>query len=509
MISLSLVAFSAVSSPTPTCDVCTLILTAVDNLAENSTSLARAIESLDKDCDKLFPPPSKLDKPCRALVNATVNLLPLIVVKGLDSIAWDAAATCAALGACEVPCCIGASDTSPEQLHLALGATSSSMVAMWTTLGSTNSAVQYGVSPTALASTSVGTSATYTNFGWRGQLHQATMTALDPDTVYYYQVGDEHTKSTVRSFRTLAADAGTDATPLRVVSIADMGYGNLSDDTVAAITRLATADPPLVDVIIHNGDVGYADGDMHHWDVFMRKIEPIASRVPYMVSPGNHEFWFNFTAFKKRFSMPSADEPDGMFYTFSIGTGVAAAVPAVRFISMDTESALDFAQITAPQLAWLKGVLPPQSSSAPTRPRWTMAYGHRPLYCSQTGGQDIPGGNKVLQGRVEATLDDGGVDIVVQGHVHDYERSLPMRNGQPVAMNYSSPTAPVYVVNGAAGNREDNDHAPGNAPWSPPGGVGRAHAVSYGVITITTSALKWEQIRSNDSRSIDEWTITK
>ena len=36
---------------------------------------------------------------------------------------------------------------------------------------------------------------------------------------------------------------------------------------------------------------------MSHWDVFMRKIEPIASRVPYMVSPGNHEVWFNFTAY--------------------------------------------------------------------------------------------------------------------------------------------------------------------------------------------------------------------
>jgi hypothetical protein len=39
-----------------------------------------------------------------------------------------------------------------------------------------------------------------------------------------------------------------------------------------------------VDMVIHNGDISYADGDMAHWDDFMRKIEPIAARVFYQVS---------------------------------------------------------------------------------------------------------------------------------------------------------------------------------------------------------------------------------
>jgi len=38
-----------------------------------------------------------------------------------------------------------------------------------------------------------------------------------------------------------------------------------------------------VDMVIHNGDISYADGDMAHWDDFMRKIEPIAARVFYQV----------------------------------------------------------------------------------------------------------------------------------------------------------------------------------------------------------------------------------
>jgi hypothetical protein len=35
--------------------------------------------------------------------------------------------------------------------------------------------------------------------------------------------------------------------------------------------------------MVHNGDVSYADGDFGHWDIFMRKIEPLASSIPYMV----------------------------------------------------------------------------------------------------------------------------------------------------------------------------------------------------------------------------------
>jgi hypothetical protein len=41
--------------------------------------------------------------------------------------------------------------------------------------------------------------------------------------------------------------------------------------------------------ILHVGDISYADGDPEIWDSFMDSIEPIASRVPYMVAIGNHE----------------------------------------------------------------------------------------------------------------------------------------------------------------------------------------------------------------------------
>jgi len=46
-------------------------------------------------------------------------------------------------------------------------------------------------------------------------------------------------------------------------------------------------------------------------------------------------------------------------------------------------------------------------------------------------------------------------------------------------------------------------------PWSPPEAAARSHAVSFGVLTVTTTSLHWQQRRSNDSTVLDEWAITK
>ena len=46
------------------------------------------------------------------------------------------------------------------------------------------------------------------------------------------------------------------------------------------------------------------------------------------------------------------------------------------------------------------------------------------------------------------------VDVVIQAHQHDYERTLPVNNLTAAGSDYQNPRAPVYVVNGAAGNRE-------------------------------------------------------
>lgn len=71
----------------------------------------------------------------------------------------------------------------------------------------------------------------------------------------------------------------------------------------------------------------------------MRKIEPISAYVPYMTNPGNHEFLFNFEAYKHRFYMPSYDATSNMYYSVTIND-------IVHLCMTNTESVIDTAEIS-------------------------------------------------------------------------------------------------------------------------------------------------------------------
>jgi len=482
---------------------------------------------LNKDCQHIFKKNGTLTKVCDDVTAGIIEFFPQFM-KEIDTLAWDSVQLCNIAGYCKAECCDRAyGGRVPEQLHLALTAESTEMRVHWTTLNQTaEHVVIWGTEPDKLVETSLpGNSSTYTQFGWVGRLHHATMTGLLPGKSYFYSVGDRSVAggngmSPPIQFKTLQAGAGTAAgVPLRILSVGDMGYANNSDATVARMAALV--EDGAIDMVIHNGDISYADGEMVHWDVFMRKVQRVASRVPYMVTPGNHEFWFNFTAYKHRFVMPDNGVHDSMYYSYGVAasssggalaTGAAGrAAPSmagpldggVHFVAMSTESPVDTALISKEQASFIKSEMANTGA-----PRWRIAFGHRPLYCSTTRGSDLQPGKLVLQKAIESTLVDAKVDVVIQAHVHDYERTYPMKYNESTASDYNSPTAPVYVLNGAAGNREAEALPPGGMPWSPKD-QNYTRFVSFGLVTITADALKWEQIVSADGSTQDSWTITK
>ena len=46
------------------------------------------------------------------------------------------------------------------------------------------------------------------------------------------------------------------------------------------------------DFVLHYGDLAYAMGTGTDWEAWARQNEPLATRVPYMVSVGNHEMCY-------------------------------------------------------------------------------------------------------------------------------------------------------------------------------------------------------------------------
>ena len=137
------------------------------------------------------------------------------------------------------------------------------MVITWTTLlATTTSTVQWGpvssgvfideAATNAFPNSAAGTNRTYTWSGWIGQIHEATMTGLTPDTLYGYRVGDAAGGwSDVYQFRTLPTNAGTAERPLRIVQIGDMGFGPASNVTIDTVTKWVQAGQ--VDFVAHVG----------------------------------------------------------------------------------------------------------------------------------------------------------------------------------------------------------------------------------------------------------------
>lgn len=59
--------------------------------------------------------------------------------------------------------------------------------------------------------------------------------------------------------------------------------------------------------------------------------------------------------------------------------------------------------------------------------------------------------------RLEDLFHAQGVDLIIQGHEHSYERLWPVYNFKVLAYNYHDPQAPVHIISGAAGCSEGGD----------------------------------------------------
>jgi len=116
---------------------------------------------------------------------------------------------------------------------------------------------------------------------------------------------------------------------------------------------------------------------------------------------------------------------------------------------------------------------------------------------------------QILRTQAEETLYNYKVDLLIYGHVHDYERTYPLYQGKVMSTSYDNAPAPVHIVNGAAGNREGNDNnfQKPSPDWSAfqSGSIGFAH------MTVNGGGLLWSFFQATNSTRVleDEFKITK
>jgi len=362
--------------------------------------------------------------------------------------------------------------THPEQIHLALTDQKGEMSVSWVTINSTaTSSVKFWMVGESNITVSNGTSSVYTLIDDYVSpfIHVVHLTDLVFGSTYEYICGDEIGGwSSVYRFFSEDDQQVSPQNSLVFASIADQGTSPNSTLVTDALFNYHSQ-VNAFDFLYLAGDISYANGFQFFWDMYANMIQPIAATAPWMVGPGNHEIFWDFEPYLARYDMPQQ-----MYYSFNYRN--------VHFLSLNSEDLFFWHEL--PQYIWLEADLAEVDRSVTP---WIVAGFHTPWYCSNVRHNDS--GDSMRQS-YEDIFYKYGVDLVLMGHVHAYERTTPMYNWA-VDSN-----GPVYIVNGVGGSEEGlydvwEDPSP---KWS----VHRGAVWGFGVMEVHNSThMYWQHIAAD------------
>lgn len=290
----------------------------------------------------------------------------------------------------------------------------------WRTLGARDGDVEFGETP-ALGRTASGASST--------EDHEVQLTGLQPGTRYYYRLVSQGKPITPRySFKT-APDASTGTFQFLVVG--DSGMNNQAQLDIAR--QMATEN---ADFFIHTGDVVYPAGGLgaaireYNYRYF-RPYQDFLHRTPGFPVVGNHDLYGLFgQPFRDAFTLPSngtGGRLEELYYSFEWGDS--------KFLAIESNSLFQLSS-SGTHMDWLRRELSQNTK------KWLVVYMHAPLWSAGKHGD-----NTALQNNLGPLFERYGVDLLLAGHEHNYERTKPIK-----AFNTSSSyPGLVHVITGGGG----------------------------------------------------------
>ena len=430
---------------------------------------------------------------------------------------------------------------SPYHGHLALENTPETMrLSFVSNYNDSPPEVLFGQDPTKLTIYNSGTSKTYVasdmcgppandseSFVPPGWLHEVVMNKLIAGKTYYYRFGhnlQNNNESSSSSSSILSFVASPKVDPdyaFHFVVYADMGIGS-NDCAVGtaneAMYQLSRPNNEHSELILHAGDISYARGASYIWDRWFQLIEPLATKVPYMINIGNHEYdhtgysgqdpsgakgngwhpeWGNMgddsggecgVPMANRFTMPKQNTSNGIFwYSFDYGSMHVTMISTEHDLTPGSE-----------QYVWLENDL---MNVDREKTPWLVLSGHRPMYNSEMYPSDFKVSQQ-FQILYEPLLIKYNVDITFFGHYHSYERTCTLAYGNCTKTGQGT----VHITIGSAGATLDAAKLYG-LPWSKyfddDFGIGR-------VTIANRTHMHFEYVRTKDHAVKDDvWTKNK
>lgn len=293
-----------------------------------------------------------------------------------------------------------------------------SITVKWRTDVATDSKIFYGTSLSSLTSVAVNTDFTTE--------HEVQLTGLLSNQKYFYKIGHSTGDLTVPGtdyyFKTSPNEG--EHGKYRFWAIGDAGTGN--DNQRAVRDAFSSYNQNKhVDGWIWLGDNAYEGGfdSEYQSNVFSNNTyEELLKHIVVWPAPGNHDYnnhipFSPAPAYYDIFSLPANGECGGVpsftekYYSYNYGN--------IHFIVLDSfDEGRDISDAMA---TWLNNDL--NSNSLP----WVIVYWHHPPYTKGSHDSDNPifidGELEDMRENIVPILENHGVDLVLNGHSHSYERT--------------------------------------------------------------------------------------
>ena len=318
----------------------------------------------------------------------------------------------------------------PDLFHFNAGpylnmATKTSINILWETDREATAVIEYGLQTPLDQSITLDTPA---------RIQELTIDGLQPQTNYYYRVkssaGGEEIDSGLLTFQTAVEEGNP-------FSFAILGDTEARPHINSRLSHQIWEERP--NFMLNVGDL--TDGGMQHhkfeWNYeYFVGMTQLNSRVPVFPVPGNGEadlYWYN-----RYHVLP---EPEA-YYSFKFGNA--------EFFMLDSNQRRQQFAPGGEQYEWLEKALKESDAT------WKFVAHHHPTYTMEENDYGNSWEEPTTLGDLDARqilpLYEGlGVDMVFFGHIHGYERTMPIRSGMIDVQN-----GVVHLLaGGGGGNLED------------------------------------------------------
>lgn len=295
--------------------------------------------------------------------------------------------------------------------------------------------------------------------------HEVRIEGLYPDSKYYYTIGSStQTLQATNTNYVLTLPPANTTRKLRFLALGDCGNASTNQVDVknAALSYLGPND---LDALLTIGDNAYSSGldnefqneffDIYKNDLLRnKKLYPNTGNHDYGNSSANTGVRNN--AYYNSFTLPTNAEIGGTasgteaYYSYDIGD--------VHFVALDSYGREDanttkLYDTLGAQCVWLKNDL------AVNTKKWVIVYFHHPPYTKTSHNSDTETGDLMLiRERFIRILERYGVDLVLCGHAHGYERSYLLKN------YFNNPSSPLLdadfniATHTATGNNQNGKY---------------------------------------------------